>query len=169
MREGGCTVARAKLVAPESKSTPHMMNVAKWSAALVCVMVLQGCCVFGFRTEHTMEWVNQGAAQSALGALHACTLQAENACAQTTLSHCQRFVLAPQSVPAYHHNSGRRLTHEDAINRELEGCQKLLAMPSPPESMHCPGITDAIERCMVDKGFVEVSQPRLACASLKVF
>ena len=151
---------------------PHKMNLAKRLTALACVLMLPGCCVFGFERAYTLEWVSVGLhspTPSPTVALEDCTAPLEQACAQTTHARCQQFLDDPSSMTLRSASSGRVITGEAAIQRQTEYCQDLLAQHPRRERMHCPGHSDAIERCMVAKGFVQQEQPHLRCSALKVF
>lgn len=149
-----------------------MMNLVKRLTILACVLVLPGCCVFGFERAYTVEWVSVGLhspTPSPTVALEACTAPLERACAQTTQARCQQFLDDPSSMIMRSANSGRVVTGEAAIQRQTEYCRGLLAQHPRQERMHCPSNIDAIEQCMVAKGFVQQEQPHLRCSALKVF
>ncbi len=141
-------------------------------AALFVCAFLQGCCVFGFQTERRMEWIPQRSGlpfQSADRALSSCEESAYKACAQRTIEECRRFTQAPSSTPVYSVNSGRRVSGEVALARHLEYCQNLLEHQAATPFMMCGGATEAVESCMMQRGFVQAEQVHLRCAAMKLF
>ncbi len=145
---------------------PHLI------AALLACAFLQGCCLFGFQAERRMVWMPQRSGppiQSVVHALSSCEESVYKDCAQRTIDECRRFTQAPSSTPIYAVNSGKRVLGKVALADHLEYCQNLLEQRAAMPFIRCVGATEVVDRCMVDRGFVQTEQVHLGCAAMRLF
>lgn len=141
-------------------------------AVLTATLFLNGCCMFGYRTDNRLEWRAQDPSsnsRSPYATLNACQIQAGKTCAKAQLEECRAFVLAPTEVPIYHPNSGRRVTSDVAIKQHIDQCTELLERSPLPEQMSCQNTDRLVEQCMSEWGFVQTKQAHLSCAPMKLF